>query len=720
MSSFDPSEIAAIQSHHQANLYLSQRRYPEAIAACKTALNHRRDFAPAYKTLGIIQQLQGQFATAKNSYLKAIEIRPDFAEVYANLGSLFAQQQDWESAIATYETAIRLKPDFGGAYRNLAKVLTRIGRPDGAVAHWLKSIELEPDYLGVKEYINLGNDFQKWGKIDGAIALFSQAIEMYPNVPELFYNRGEVWAKLGQFDDAIAAYKNAIKFNPNLFYCHSRLGDALLEVGQLEDAIAAYREALKLKPDSDWLYCKLADLQSNAGNLEEAIALYERGISVNPGAYWPYIKLGEILKKIKRWEAMFSCYQQFLKHHPEPSEYPVFIYQSLAEAATHCRRWDLAIECYQKISEIDPKKFDAHLQLAQLLIQQEKPSEAAEIYLKAVEIKPDFLWSYWNLWNILAQQDKLDVVLEFYRRQAPNFPETFSVDLNLGEILSRKGEVREAIASYRTASHKKLVNSYPEIARKYWDENRPMPPQFLIIGTQKGGTTSLQAYLEKHPQVLGCIKKEVYFWSVLFFRGLDWYLAHFPHLSPGANFRTGEATPHYLETAEVPGRLWEVLPKTKIVVLLRNPIDRALSHYHHWLRFKWEKRSFEAAIASELELLSDPVNLSCEPSAAVRDSQKFLWRGLYFQFLQNWLSVFPREQLLILRSEDLYENPQPIYDRVLEFLELPAYQLDEFRRHNPGNYTADRDGAIYSQMGDFFRPHNHKLEQLLGWELHWD
>jgi hypothetical protein len=286
--------------------------------------------------------------------------------------------------------------------------------------------------------------------------------------------------------------------------------------------------------------------------------------------------------------------------------------------------------------------------------------------------------------------------------------------------LSRKGEVREAIASYRTASLKKLVKSDPEIARKYWDEEHPMPPQFLIIGTQKGGTTSLQAYLEKHPQVLGCIKKEVYFWSVLFFRGLDWYLAHFPHLSPGANFLTGEATPHYLETAEVPGRISELLPKTKIIILLRNPVDRALSHYHHWLRFKWEKRSFEAAIASELELLSDPANLSHEASPAVWDSQKFLWRGLYFQFLQNWLSVFPREQLLILRSEDLYENPQTTYDRVLEFLELPAHQLDEFRRHNPGNYTADRSGSIYSQMRDFFHPHNQKLEELLGWELHWD
>ncbi|MGC9524843.1 MAG: tetratricopeptide repeat protein [Limnospira sp.] len=720
MSPSDPSEIAAIQSHQEANFYLSQRRYPEAIAACQTALKHRPNFAPAYKTLGTIQQLQGQFSDAKNSYQKAIEIQPGFAEVYANLGSLFAQKQDWESAIATYETAIRLQPNFGGAYRNLAKVLTRIGRPDEAIDCWLTSISIEPNYLTVKEYINLGDDFQNRGKIESAIALYSKAIEVYPDVPAIPYKWGEVLAKAGQFEVAIAAYQNAIKLNRNQFYFYSRLGDAFIERGQLEDAIAAYREAVKLKPDLDWLHFKLADLESKAGNLEEAIGCYERGIAIKPDVYWPYLKLGEILKKIERWDGIIFHYQNLLKYNPEKSENTIVIYKSIATASTYCNRWDMALEYYQKISEIDPQNFNAYLQLAQLLMQQDKRSEAVEAYLKAVEIKPDFLWSYWNLWNILTQQDKLDVVLEFYRREVHNFPETFSVDLNLGEILSQKGQVREAIASYRTASHKKLVKSHPEIVRKYWDDHHPIAPKFLIIGTQKGGTTSLQAYLEKHPQILGCIKKEVYFWSVLFFRGLDWYLAHFPHLSPGANFLTGEATPHYLEFPEVPGRISKMLPKTKIIVLLRNPVDRALSHYHHWLRFKWEKRSFEEAIASELELLSDPANLSHEASPAVRDSQKFLWRGLYFQFLQNWLSVFPREQLLILRSEDLYENPQHIYDRVSEFLELPAHQLDEYRRHNPGNYTADRRGSIYSQMRDFFRPHNQKLEELLGWELNWD
>nr|WP_293134600.1 sulfotransferase domain-containing protein [Okeania sp. SIO3I5] len=85
---------------------------------------------------------------------------------------------------------------------------------------------------------------------------------------------------------------------------------------------------------------------------------------------------------------------------------------------------------------------------------------------------------------------------------------------------------------------------------------------------------------------------------------MDWYLAYFPPIPKSENFITGEATSNYLITDEVPERISSLLPSIKLLVILRNPVDRAFSQYHHWQRLNWENRSFEVAINQELEILT--------------------------------------------------------------------------------------------------------------------
>src|SRR5579863_6754349 len=113
-------------------------------------------------------------------------------------------------------------------------------------------------------------------------------------------------------------------------------------------------------------------------------------------------------------------------------------------------------------------------------------------------------------------------------------------------------------------------------------------PDFMIIGTQKGGTTSLYNYLIDHPNISSIFKKEPHFFDFNFYKGVSWYRAHFPSLLEkyyservhGQKFITGEASPYYLYHPLVPQRIKETMPTayTKFIVLLRNPIDRAYSH----------------------------------------------------------------------------------------------------------------------------------------------
>ena len=265
---------------------------------------------------------------------------------------------------------------------------------------------------------------------------------------------------------------------------------------------------------------------------------------------------------------------------------------------------------------------------------------------------------------------------------------------------------------------------------------RPLP-DFLIIGTKRGGTTSLYRYLLRHPAVLPLFPfanvgtlKGVHYFDEQFDRGPLWYRSHFrskPYLAAAERLRghgllNGEATPNYLFYPLTAVRARATIPDAKIIALLRNPVDRAYSHYRDMVKLGLEPLSFEEAIEheparldGELEkLLADPGYVS-----VAYDRYSYLARGRYVQQVAAWIEAFPIEQLLILPSEDLYTNPGSVYQRVLGFLGLPALDLPSYRRHN-GLPAARLDHAVRRRLAEYFAPHNQALFELLGMDFGWD
>ncbi len=127
-------------------------------------------------------------------------------------------------------------------------------------------------------------------------------------------------------------------------------------------------------------------------------------------------------------------------------------------------------------------------------------------------------------------------------------------------------------------------------------------PAFVIVGAQRGGTTSLYRYLAAHPGVLPASRKELHYFTNRHDRGPDWYRSQFPPTPPGTI--TGESTPYYLFHPHAPRRLHAFAPDVKLIVLLRNPVDRAYSHYQLQVRRRHETLPFEEAIAREEERLA--------------------------------------------------------------------------------------------------------------------
>ncbi|HET7380309.1 MAG TPA: sulfotransferase [Gaiellales bacterium] len=205
-------------------------------------------------------------------------------------------------------------------------------------------------------------------------------------------------------------------------------------------------------------------------------------------------------------------------------------------------------------------------------------------------------------------------------------------------------------------------------------------PTFLVLGGQRCGTTFLYECLRSQPGVMGAREKEVHFFDLQYHRGFGWYRSHFPtaaavraRSASGVSVAVGEASPYYLFHPGVPGRVAACLPDARFIVLVRNPADRAYSHYRHERRLGHEPLEFEQALeAEEHRLAGEEERLLRDPRYASfpHRHHSYFARGCYAAQLRRWLDVFPRERFLVLASETLFADPGTAVRRALDFLGL--------------------------------------------------
>lgn len=261
-------------------------------------------------------------------------------------------------------------------------------------------------------------------------------------------------------------------------------------------------------------------------------------------------------------------------------------------------------------------------------------------------------------------------------------------------------------------------------------------PSFLIIGSQKAGTTSLYQYLCQHPKILEAKKKEVNFFGDQFHQGIDFYKTQFPTLKPGEI--TGDATPEYCLFPKIPVRVHQLFPEVKIIFLLRNPVERAISHYHHNLVFdqilskklagykKREVLGFGNAIEKEYERLKLDVKKLNSDENYRRSNyynythHSYLTRGIYFYQVKNWMENFPKEQIMILKSEDFFRNTNEVFTRVLSFLDLENFELEKYTEYNKRSFPKKISPLLSQTLAEYFQPHNEKLQSYLDIDFNWN
>jgi hypothetical protein len=249
---------------------------------------------------------------------------------------------------------------------------------------------------------------------------------------------------------------------------------------------------------------------------------------------------------------------------------------------------------------------------------------------------------------------------------------------------------------------------------------RPLP-DFLVLGAQKAGTTALYEYLRRHPQISGPSWKEVSFFDRHWARGESWYRGNFPNVARTRGKHVGEASPSYVFHPLAPQRVEEVVPEARLIVLVRNPVDRALSQYNHEVALGREPLPFEEALDAEEERLrGEQERMAADPRYFSREwwSHTYKARGRYAEQLERWLAVFPCEQLLILPSDDLGSDPARAHAQVLEFLGASPQRLDSYPRVYEREYEPMKPETRERLAAEFEEP-NRRLYELLGRDLGW-
>jgi len=276
-------------------------------------------------------------------------------------------------------------------------------------------------------------------------------------------------------------------------------------------------------------------------------------------------------------------------------------------------------------------------------------------------------------------------------------------------------------------------------------------PDVIILGAARAGTTSILNHMRSHPGFLACPSRELHFFDVdvRWSLGIGAYRRNFPfRWERAAALRAGrgpalcgENSPYYLAHPFVPERIFATLPDVRLVALLRDPTERAISHWNWRVNRGQEKRSFEEAADEELAALADlppggsgEIPTDAEPEGGlggrsgayarvgatprVRRYQAYLARGIYLEQVRRWHAIFPREQLLLLVSEQYFADPEPSLARLWAHLDLPVVPTIDPVRNARKKKSEVRPETI-DRVRDFFRPHNAALEAYLGEPMGW-
>lgn len=331
--------------------------------------------------------------------------------------------------------------------------------------------------------------------------------------------------------------------------------------------------------------------------------------------------------------------------------------------------------------------------------------QAAGWYLASLAMDPSHRASHDCLQYTRFSATLLPRVICAYQHLVEQVPEQALPRQLLAHYLLQNGRRQEALLACRQASRLELGPLAAQLAPK---DTPAIPPEFVIAGVPKGGTTSLLHCLSHHSRLWCHPRKELHFFDEGFSLGQAWYMAQFPLFLSEPGILRGEATPNYFNHPLVPERIASLTPQLRCIVLLRDPIDRAISWILHLRRFEGLKGDVEFLLRHELNHLAalhddELISLKTFGTGALQGS-------CYDAPYKRWAKQIPARQLLLVQSERLFRKPSQQLARVIKFLGLEqdlTKLLSEWRHLNMNRGLAEIiSSSLRSDLECFFTMHS--------------
>lgn len=255
-------------------------------------------------------------------------------------------------------------------------------------------------------------------------------------------------------------------------------------------------------------------------------------------------------------------------------------------------------------------------------------------------------------------------------------------------------------------------------------------PDFFILGAARCGKSTIHNYLLQNPHVMNSFRNETSFFDINYEYGLNWYRSNFPlHQNKlqrikkvGSPIRIGEVI--HIHSLFVPRRIKEIIKEPKIIVLLRNPVDRAFSHFLMSRELGDEnEESFKIALKKEGRRLKENENLEKNINSFSRHNRQWFQyksNGIYVKVLGEWLKYFSKKNMKFVSSEQLFSNSLETIQEVEDFLELPKSQILKNENTLQDVNEQKMEEKIRGELIEFFRPFNKELYSMIGIDFGWD
>lgn len=449
------------------------------------------------------------FANPRSNNLMGSPIDP--AHSYHQLGKALAQQQRWKEAIVAYQKALKINPQLLTAYQDLAAAQNQQDRET-------EGFYRQPKSNG-KSSQNLSIDLDLFRNSNLEIQNSSPASESSSTVRS-YLQKAETACDRQDWQAAIDFCRQALNFQPNYAEAYALWGNALYGNRDLETAKQAYLKALEIQPNLAHVLANLGSIYAELEQLEDAIACYQKAIAIKPNFPQAYRNWGRIYQRLERMSEAADCW--YRANQISPQQVPPEQHLNLGNMLWQQDKQDAAIQCYQTAIDLDPKYVPGYQNLGTALGKQSRWEEAISAYRQALQLEPNSAKIRSQLGKALYYQSRtfLNESIELYAEAISTKP--YEVDLyhgaleaepynarlyfGLGKALESQGEIAQAIVFYNLALQQDPSRAEDALAayRRVLpsDTNSPAIERKLSESYANVGQICLQKALESYRQAL--------------------------------------------------------------------------------------------------------------------------------------------------------------------------------------------------------------------------